>query len=391
MDSLGGGRELSADPLEGLLANLSAKRSAGPRVALSPERPRPAAQPPITVAETANTLVNGNSRSQQHVRWAPQPPQQAAELPDHDADAQSVPSASSSSAVAHRDIRADIRQEQTIVSDMPAAARSRESFGSEAATSDRSSRGAGRQRRHRDSRREHSPASGEDAEALYITSSASESPESSSSTRHADVTSSRPGFSLPPASLPIRSASTTAVAPTGATMAAARPAANGIAIQPSKDVDAAPKDLVSALLAGGQDAELEWEETERTSHARVLAALHALRPSELSFLLSGWQADWLLGDEDLCPAPVANTVMRIQARRRLRRQRGLGERIGPDSSDGGAFDVRGGPAPLRRSNAASSRRRPRDPAAVMAPRPGEAVTKTHSRLADFHRAFRASG
>eukprot|EP00928_Gymnodinium_smaydae_P006097 TRINITY_DN12125_c0_g1_i1.p1 TRINITY_DN12125_c0_g1~~TRINITY_DN12125_c0_g1_i1.p1 ORF type:complete len:347 (-),score=82.65 TRINITY_DN12125_c0_g1_i1:72-1112(-) len=65
----------------------------------------------------------------------------------------------------------------------------------------------------------------------------------------------------------------------------------------------------------------------RLRHARALGALHALRPSELAFLLSGWQAEWLLGQEDLCPTAALKQMLRFQARRRPRRQRGS-ERIG---------------------------------------------------------------
>mmetsp|Transcript_73411 Transcript_73411/g.215248 ORF Transcript_73411/g.215248 Transcript_73411/m.215248 type:complete len:262 (+) Transcript_73411:68-853(+) len=69
------------------------------------------------------------------------------------------------------------------------------------------------------------------------------------------------------------------------------------------------------------------EEQERARLVRILCALHALRPSELAFLLSGWQCDWLLLHDGLCPPSALALMLRLQSKRRLRRQHG-GKHIG---------------------------------------------------------------
>eukprot|EP00927_Polykrikos_kofoidii_P051103 TRINITY_DN44910_c0_g1_i1.p1 TRINITY_DN44910_c0_g1~~TRINITY_DN44910_c0_g1_i1.p1 ORF type:complete len:481 (+),score=89.23 TRINITY_DN44910_c0_g1_i1:86-1528(+) len=78
------------------------------------------------------------------------------------------------------------------------------------------------------------------------------------------------------------------------------------------------------------------QDAERLRHVHALSALHALRPSELTVLLSAWQADWLLSQPDLCPPSSLESMMRLQARRRPRRRRGKGDRITAAPSRPGA-------------------------------------------------------
>lgn len=75
---------------------------------------------------------------------------------------------------------------------------------------------------------------------------------------------------------------------------------------------------------------------ERARLVRILCALHAVRPSELSFLLSGWQCDWLLLHDGLCPPPALALMQRMQMKRRPRRRHGA-KRIG-DLRDGDASE-----------------------------------------------------
>jgi len=114
---------------------------------------------------------------------------------------------------------------------------------------------------------------------------------------------------------------------------------------------------------------------DHTRLVRALCALHALRPSELSFLLSGWQCDWLLLHDGLCPPNALALMQRMQAKRRPQRRHGA-KRL--QDCDGCALLLETAP--------------PDDPpAAAAAAAPGMelpgSVAAAHDQLAAYQRAF----
>mmetsp|Transcript_6706 Transcript_6706/g.18403 ORF Transcript_6706/g.18403 Transcript_6706/m.18403 type:complete len:317 (-) Transcript_6706:61-1011(-) len=114
---------------------------------------------------------------------------------------------------------------------------------------------------------------------------------------------------------------------------------------------------------------------DRVRLLRALSALHALRPSELTFLLSAWQVDWLLLHDGLCPPAALAAMLRMQAKRRLRRRRGA-KRIGQCPSRGPLQSTASADNPIVATDASEG-------GAELS----VAVAATHGHLAEWQRTF----
>lgn len=143
--------------------------------------------------------------------------------------------------------------------------------------------------------------------------------------------------------------------------------------RPRGAVSKAPTSRGSAAIV-----KAETEEEQRVRLARALCALHALRPSELSLLLSDWQRDWLLSRQSLCPPMAVAAMHSVRVERRPQRRRGA-ERIGENRKSSPPVAAQGPPSAVVAAHHDSTR--------GGSVELSDAVAATHGHLANWQRTF----